>query len=93
MSTVRAQLDGFVGYTGGELRLHYGDVFSTDHPLVKERPDLFSAQGKASAPAPEPEPEQSEGDVLRTLLAEAGVKVDNRWGVERLKQELDKATK
>jgi hypothetical protein len=42
MSTVQAQIDGFVGYSGGEVRLHFGEEYPANHPLVEERPDLFT---------------------------------------------------
>jgi hypothetical protein len=46
---------------------------------------------RESAPEVEEADQDGELEVLRELCAEAGVKVDKRWGVERLREELDKA--
>lgn len=49
MSTVRPAIDGFVGYGDGlEALLRSDEDWDADHPLVRERPELFTA--------PEPEP-------------------------------------
>jgi hypothetical protein len=37
MSTVRAKIDAFVSYSGGEVRLS-NDDWPDDHPVVVERP-------------------------------------------------------
>jgi len=38
--TVRALMDAFVYYSGGEIRISH-DEWPADHPLVVERPELF----------------------------------------------------
>lgn len=42
-------------------------------------------------PTPAP-PTVDDLDALRTQAEEAGVKVDKRWGVDKLRQEIEKAT-
>jgi hypothetical protein len=59
-------------------------------------PDIVVAEPvepKTDLPAfPPPEPPLNERDTLRQDLKMLGVEVDARWGVPRLKAELDKAT-
>lgn len=41
--TVRPKIDGqWVGWSGGEAFLHVSDEYPDDHPLVQERPELFT---------------------------------------------------
>lgn len=49
MSAVYAAMAGFAGYSGGAVFLNPGDEWDSEHPLVVERPNLFTS--------PEPEPE------------------------------------
>lgn len=50
MSTVFPNIDGWVGWTGGrEILLRSDEAWDSDHPLVKERPELFRP---AVAPTP-----------------------------------------
>lgn len=50
MSQVTPKIDGWVGYgDGASILLESGTPVDADHPVVKERPELFDAP-----PAPEP---------------------------------------
>lgn len=46
---VYAKIGGQIAWSGGEMTLRVGMSASVDHPLVKERPDLFTD----IAPAPD----------------------------------------
>ena len=58
---------------------HYGDAGTLD--------------GSEDAPAPEPNdpPAEDDLDALRADAEAAGVKVDGRWGADRLREEIDHA--
>jgi hypothetical protein len=54
MSKVRARREyGFVGLGAEDIRVHHGQVFDVDHPLVVARPELFD-----EVPEPEPAPKR-----------------------------------
>lgn len=59
-----------------------------------ERKLLALQQELGGEPAEKPaEPEDQELEDLRAMAEQAGVKVDKRWGVERLYAEIEKAEK
>ena len=61
-----ARVFGAVGWSGGHTMLTEGMTADDDHPLVKERPDLFTDEpplADLQTPAPTPEPEAEEPEV------------------------------
>jgi hypothetical protein len=42
MSKVTSTFDGFVGHAGVPVRLHAGEEYDAEHPLVQAQPGLFS---------------------------------------------------
>ena len=56
MSTVRAQIDGFVGFQGASVLLNFGDEWDAGHPIVAANPHLFSTPEPEPAPSPAKRP-------------------------------------
>lgn len=55
MSTVYPKINGFVGYGHGlEARLDESEPWDSRHPLVRERPELFTAPEPERAPKGKP---------------------------------------
>lgn len=47
MSTVKAIIDGFVGFSGVPILLHDGDEYDAEHPLVQAHPEMFTEPRRA----------------------------------------------
>lgn len=61
MSTVNPKIDGWVGYgDGASILLESGTPIDSNHPVVLERPELFSQPEK---PAEKPTRAPSRGKV------------------------------
>jgi hypothetical protein len=53
MSTVNPLIDGWVGYgDGSSILLETGTPIDADHPVVQERPELFTQPEKPAEKAP-----------------------------------------
>jgi hypothetical protein len=59
----------FDGWVGNVL-LRAGDEYSDDHPLVKERPEMFEVEQE-----PEPEQEPEQGASVRKIRVSASTPV------------------
>lgn len=49
MSTVKATIDGFVGFNGVPILLHDGDDYDSEHPLVQAHPEMFTEPRRSPA--------------------------------------------
>ncbi|MAK86387.1 MAG: hypothetical protein CMK96_05500 [Pseudomonas sp.] len=75
------------GHVHGGKRLAVGDTFPGSERLLKAMPDRFEKVAEEAAT-------ETKADPLDDLRAEAeakGVKVDKRWGEERLREEIANA--
>lgn len=63
MSQVFPLIDGFIGYGDGlEAQLRSDEPWETTHPLVVERPEVFTAP-EPDAPRPRPRKARGSADV------------------------------
>lgn len=100
---------GAFEYDGDMVVVHKGVTrVRAGHPILDAHPELFeeitvhydveqatAAPGeKRSVQLPKQEPTKADDlDVLRAEAEKAGVKVDNRWKADRLRQEIAAASK
>jgi hypothetical protein len=80
--------------TDDDLKAHYREVAAESGVDLDE-----SAEASEVQPQPEVETEaeveeqpEEDLDALRAQAEELGIKVDGRWGAERLRQEIDEAS-
>jgi hypothetical protein len=62
MSTVNPLIDGWVGYgDGSSILLETGTPIDANHPVVLERPELFTQPEKPAAEKPAERPARPSG--------------------------------
>lgn len=75
----------YVQATDDDLKAHYREV------AAENGADFGEVEAPAVEESAEEEPVEDDLDALRTEAEAAGVKVDKRWGVDRLYEEIEKA--
>lgn len=85
----RREGEAVVSYSVGDVF----DVSDREFAALRDRVSVVQEQVSEPAHGPESETEDAEDskDALRVQAAELGIEVDARWGVRRLKAEIEKA--